>query len=375
MGHITMTDSIYRSVVEDQTELIRRFRPDGKLTFVNSAFCRFYGMSADELLSSHFQELLHPDERERIVRMLYSLTPENPEIVTEPSFTDAAGEVHYVQYVTRAIFDDDGNVVEYQSVGRDVTAQRQAEATLEEARSAMARASRVTTFAVVGGGIAHEINQPLNAIRLLAASALLLADRSENPDKKIVRILQNIAGQVDRIDSIVNHLREHLRNNQTVAGELCNLGKAVESALSLMRAQMVARGIGLELTVDPEIKLVVGTSIRFEELVMNLVANAMQALETCDYCPKTISIRVVSQGSDSVELSVADNGPGFDPKLADELFEPFFSTKSPGSSMGLGLSIVRTIVQSAGGSVIAENRPEGGALLRVILPAAESGGA
>ncbi len=236
--------------------------------------------------------------------MLYSLTPENPEIVTEPSFTDAAGEVHRVQYVTRAIFDDDGNVVEYQSVGRDVTAQRQAEATLEEARSAMARASRVTTFAVVGGGIAHEINQPLNAIRLLAASALLLADRSENPDKKIVRILQNIAGQVDRIDSIVNHLREHLRNNQTVTGELCNLGKAVESALSLMRAQMVARGIGLELTVDPEIKLVVGTSIRFEELVMNLVANAMQALETCDSCPKTISIRVVPQGSDSVELSV-----------------------------------------------------------------------
>ncbi|WP_320173386.1 ATP-binding protein [Maridesulfovibrio sp.] len=368
-----MTDSIYRSVVEDQTELIRRFRPDGKLTFVNSAFCRFYGMSADELLTSHFQELLHPDERERIVRMLYSLTPENPEIVTEPSFTDAAGEVHHVQYVTRAIFDDDGNVVEYQSVGRDVTAQRQAEATLEEARSAMERASRVTTFAVVGGGIAHEINQPLNAIRLLAASALLLKDRSENPDKKIVRILQNIAGQVDRIDSIVNHLREHLRNNQTVTGELCNLGKAVQSALSLMRAQMVARGIGLELTVDPEIKLVVGTCIRFEELVMNLVANAMQALETCDTCQKTISIRVVPQGADSVELSVADNGPGFDPKLAEELFEPFFSTKSPGSSMGLGLSIVRTIVQSAGGSVVAENRPEGGALLRVILPA-ESGG-
>ncbi|TIH12852.1 PAS domain S-box protein [Marinifilum sp. JC120] len=370
---MTSQDSIYRAVVEDQTELIRRFRPDGRFIFVNQSCCRFYGKSSETLLASHFQDLLDPDEREAIVRQVYSLTPENPEIVTEPRYTDEDGEAHYVQYVTRAIFDGEGNAVEYQSVGRDVTAHRQAEATLAEARSAMERASRVTTFAVIGGGIAHEINQPLNAIRLLSASGLLMEDRSENPNKEVVRILQNIAGQVDRIDSIVNHLREHLRWNQSVSCELCNLGEAVQSAMSLLSAQMIARGIILELNIDPETKPVAGTSIRFEELVMNLVANAMQALEVSDVEQKTISIRVVAQGADSVELSVADNGPGFDPKLADELFEPFFSTKSPGSSMGLGLSIVRTIVQGAGGSIIAENRPGGGALLRAILPAAEKG--
>ncbi|WP_419779315.1 PAS domain-containing sensor histidine kinase [Maridesulfovibrio sp.] len=367
-------DSIYRSVVEDQTELIRRFRPDGRLTFVNRAFCRFYGMSEEELLASHFQELLAPDEREGIVRQLYSLTPANPEVKTEPSYTDETGGVHHVQYVTRAIFDSEGKVVEYQSVGRDVTEQRKAEATLAEARSAMERASRVTTFAVIGGGIAHEINQPLNAIRLLSASALLLEDRSETPNKGVVRMLKKVSEQVDRIDSIVNHLREHLRSNQSVSGELCNLGDAVQSALSLLNAQMIARGIALEVFVSPEIKTVAGTCIRFEELVMNLVANAMQALENHDEPQKKISIRVVPQGEDSVELTVADNGPGFDPKLTDELFEPFFSTKSPGSSMGLGLSIVRTIVQSAGGFVAAENRPEGGALLRAVFPAVEAGG-
>lgn len=370
---MTEQDSIYRSVVEDQTELIRRFRPDGRLTFVNRAFCRFYGKSAEVLLASKFQDLLAPEEREGIVRQVFSLSPDKPEVRTEPSFTDADGEVHYVQYVTRAIFDAEGNAVEYQSVGRDVTAQRQAEATLAEARSAMERASRVTTFAVIGGGIAHEINQPLNAIRLLSASALLLEDRSEAPNKGVVRLLKKISGQVDRIDSIVNHLREHLRNNQNVAGDLCNLGETVQSALSLVNAQMLARGITMELSVAPDIKPVAGTCIRFEELVMNLTANAMQALEETDDAQKTISIKVVPLGSDSVELSVADNGPGFDAKLSEELFEPFYSTKSPGSSMGLGLSIVRTIVQSAGGSVVAENRPEGGALFRVILPTVEEG--
>ncbi|WP_320008623.1 ATP-binding protein [Maridesulfovibrio sp.] len=367
-------DSIYRSVVEDQTELIRRFQPDGRLTFVNRAFCRFYGMSEEGLLASNFQELLAPEEREDIVRQVFSLSPDNPEVITEPSYTDENGGVHYVQYVTRALFDGNGNVVEYQSVGRDVTEQRKAEATLAEARSAMERASRVTTFAVIGGGIAHEINQPLNAIRLLSASALLLEDRSETPNKEVVRMLQKMSEQVDRIDSIVNHLREHLRNNQNVSGELCNLGNAVQSALSLLSAQMIARGIKLDVSVSSEIKFVRGTCIRFEELLMNLLANAMQALDDYDESHKTISIRVALRDADSVELCVADNGPGFDPKLADELFEPFFSTKSPGSSMGLGLSIVRTIVQSAGGYVRAENRPEGGALLRVVLPVVDTGG-
>ena len=370
---MTAQDSIYRSVVEDQTELIRRFRPDGRLTFVNRAFCHFYGKSSEFLLSSNFQDLLALDEREEIVRQVYSLTPDNPEVVTEPSYTAEDGDVYYVQYITRAIFNEEGRAVEYQSVGRDVTVQRQAEATLAEARSAMERASRVTTFSVSGVGIAHEINLPVNAIRLLSASALLLEDRCETPNNEVVRILRKIAGQVDRIDSIVNHLREHLRYNQAGAGELCNLGEAAQSALSLLSAQMIARGIALELNIDPEIKPVAGTCIRFEELVMNLAANAMQALEGAENEQKTISIRVVPQGADSVELSVADNGPGFDPKLAGELFEPFFSTKSPGTSMGLGLSIVRTIVQAAGGSVIAENRPGGGALLRAILPAAEAG--
>ena len=369
---MTGKDSIYRTVVEDQTELIRRFRPDGRLTFVNRAFCLFYGKSPEELLSTNFQDLLDQGEREEIVSLVYSLTPDNPEVITEPSYTREDGNVHYVQYVTRAIFDELGRVVEFQSVGRDVTAQRQAEATLAEARAAMERASRVTTFAVIGGGIAHEINQPLNAIRILSASALLLEDRSEAPHTEVVRILRDIASQVDRIDSIVNHLREHLRYNQSATGELCNLGEAAQSALSLMNAQLTARGIALEVSIGSEIRPVAGTCIRFEELVVNLVANAMQALEDYDIPKKTISIRVAPQGSDSVELSVADNGPGFDPKLADELFEPFFTTKSPGTSMGLGLSIVRTIVQAAGGSVIAENLPQGGALLRVVLPAASN---
>jgi len=362
-------DSIYRTVVEDQTELIRRFRPDGRLTFVNSAFCSFYGKSREELLNTHFQDLLSPAEREDIVQQVYSLSPEQSEIVTEPSYQAADGRLRRVQYVTRGIFDQDGRVIEYQSVGRDVTAQREAEATLAEARAAMERAGQVTTLAVIGGGIAHEINQPLNAIRLLAASALLMEKRPDTPPGEVARMLRDIAAQVDRIDSIVNHLRAHLRNNQSAASDPCDLGLAVRSALALLGAQLQTRGIELTLDIAPGLPPVTGASIRFEQLVTNLVGNAMQALDESAAAHKTIVIGVALAGPDDVELTVADNGPGFDPKLAERMFDPFFSTKSPGASMGLGLSIARTIAQAAGGSITAENRPQGGALLRAVLPA------
>lgn len=372
---MTLTNSIYQSVVEDQSEMIRRFRPDGRLTFVNSACCRFYGKSPEELLEFNFMDLLDSEERDPIVRQVFSISPENPEIVTEPSYRGVDGRMHFVQFVTRGIFDEKGSIVEYQSVGRDVTAQRQAEATLAEARIAMAQASRVTTLAVIGGGIAHEINQPLNAIRLLTASAQLLAERSGHSESELARMLGDIALQVDRIDSIVNHLREHLRQNQTMTSGCCDLGNAVRSALSLINAQVSARGIRLDLTISPELPQVTGTAIRFEELVANLVANAMQALEGADREQKIIQIDVTSSSPDVVELVVADNGPGFAQGLAEKMFEPFFSTKSSGTSMGLGLSIVRTIVQAAGGSITAQNRPAGGALIRVTLPAAGWSGA
>ncbi|WP_051249639.1 PAS domain-containing sensor histidine kinase [Maridesulfovibrio zosterae] len=372
---MTPKESIYQAVVEDQTEMIRRFLPDGRLTFVNSAFCRFYNKKPEELLGSKFMDLLSNDERDSIVRQVFSISPENPEIITEPSYKGADGKIHFVQYITSGIFDENGNVVEYQSVGRDVTTQRQAEATLAEARTAMEQASRVTTLAVIGGGIAHEINQPLNAIRILTASAQLLAKRSMQPDSELARILGDVASQVDRIDSIVNHLREHLRQNRTTATATCDLGQAVRSALSLINAQVLARGIKVDLNISIGLPSVNGGCIRFEELVANLVANAMQALDEVDQDDKIIRIDVAARGEDTVELTVSDNGPGFKKGLGEKIFEPFFSTKAPGNSMGLGLSIVQTIVQAAGGSIKAENRADAGAVVKIILPAADRNGA
>ena len=107
----------YRAVVEDQTDLIRRFTPDGRLTFVNPAFCRFYGKSEAELLGQNYIDLVYPEDREMVLQRMATICPDNPSVITEPRILRPGGEIGWIQYVNRGIFDEAGNLVEVQSVG------------------------------------------------------------------------------------------------------------------------------------------------------------------------------------------------------------------------------------------------------------------
>lgn len=367
-GRLRESDPRYRAVVEDQTDLIRRFTPDGRLTFVNPAFCRYFGRSEEELLGTDFIRLIHPEDREVVHRQLAVLSPENPTTVTEARIPRPDGGVGWVQFVNRGIFDAEGRLVECQSVGRDITAQKEAEARIAEAREAVNRAARVTTLAIIGGGIVHEINQPLNAIRVLAETGLCLLVQADPPQAdEIVAILSRISRQVDRIDSIVNHLRDVLKNSRNQRYEYCDLNEVVERALLLMDNRIQAHGIRLRLEKADQLPKVFGYSVNLEEVVLNLLNNAMQALDEVDWPHKEIAVR--TWADDRVYLEVADNGPGFDPAIRERVLEPFFTTKS-GSSLGMGLPIVKAIVENADGRLELADAHGGGAVVRVSLPIA-----
>lgn len=360
------SEARYRVVVEDQVDLIRRILPDGKLTFVNGAFCRYFGKRLDEIIGENFIHFVPPAHRESILQMFNRLTPENPVAFSEYQFGTAAGN-RWVQWNNRALFNEQGEIVEYQSVGRDITAQKEAEIRIAEARAAIERAARVTTLAIIGGGIAHEINQPLNAIRLLAETILL---RQQSTGKlkvgEVIKSILNISQQVDRIDNIVNHLRSFLRNSQNYDYIPCNLNDIIEKALSLVSNQLFSRQIEVKKQLASNLPYVYGSTIRLEEVLLNLLMNAMQALDAVDAGSGELVVRTWHD-ADNVYLEVSDNGPGIDDKIKDRIFEPFFSTKS-GDSMGLGLSIVHSIVTASNGLISVGNSPGGGAAIKVSFP-------
>ena len=366
------SESRYRAIVEDQTDLIRRFTPDGTLTFVNSAFCRFYQKDFTEILGSNFESLIPPQDRERIANQIYSLTPETPTCITEPRYYKPDGTLSWLQYVNRGIYNSKGEVIEYQSVGRDITAQKEAETKVQEAREAIERATRVTTLAVIGGGIAHEINQPLNAVKILVGTLSYLIKNGKDavPDS-ITQGLNDIGEQIDRIDAIVNHLRLFLRKSQNFEYIPCNLNEIVETALALVANQLFSKRIRVKKLLAPTLPPICGSSVRFEEIVLNLIMNAVDALEGIDKRRK-ITIQTWAE-EDGVHLVVSDTGRGVAPEVAEKIFEPFFSTKKQGANMGLGLSIVHSIVVASNGTIRIENLPGGGTAVSVRLPAARDG--
>lgn len=359
------SEARYRAVVEDQEDLIRRILPDGRLTFVNGAFCRYFGKGMDEVIGQNFIHFVPPVYQDTVLRMFASLTPEKPVAVSEYQVVTQDGQ-RWVQWNNRAIFNEHDAVVEYQSVGRDITAQKEAEIRIAEARAAIERAARVTTLAIIGGGIAHEINQPLNAIRLLAETVLLhYQSKGDMPAGEVIKCVANISHQVDRIDNIVNHLRSFLRNSQNYDYVPCNLNEIVDKALSLVSSQMVSRHIEVKKYLAADLPFVYGSSLRFEEVLLNLLMNAMQALDGTKLELREITVRTWSD--DAVYLEVSDNGPGIDEMMKDRIFEPFFSTKS-GDSMGLGLSIVHSIITASNGLISVGDNPGGGATVKVSFP-------
>lgn len=357
----------YRAVVEDQIELIRRFRPDGTLTFVNGAFCRYFDKTMEELLGKNFLMLIPPEDRDTVWQQMFSLSLDNSVAIAERRFVKPGGEVRWQQWVNRGIFDEYGKMIEIQSVGRDITAQKEAELRIAEAREATARASRVATLAIIGGGIAHEINQPLNAIKVLAETILYLYESREQPQtEKIINNVKNISHQVDRIDTIVNHLRSFLRTSQKFDYLPCDLNDVVETALSLVNNQLLSRHIRVKKYLPANLPPVYGCFVRFEQVVLNLLMNAMQALDSTEQKEKEITIR--TWADEQVNLVVSDNGPGISPEAKEKIFEPFYTTKKAGDSMGLGLSIVQSIVTSSNGMIFADNKPQGGAMVQVSFP-------
>lgn len=367
------SEARYRGIIEDQVELIRRFTPDGTLTFVNGAFCRYFGKKEEELLGEKFTSLIPLEDGEVAWKIILALSPENPVAISEPRVIRDNEIVHWLQWTNRAIFDDEKNIVEYQSVGRDITAQKEGEVKILEAREVMARATKVNTLAVIGGGIAHEINQPLNAIRVLAETVLLLLESRESlPVDEVVKSVTNISRQVDRIDLIVNHLRSLLHTNQKNDHVACDVNEIVEKTILLIANQLIARNIHVKKNMMIDLPTIYGCSIHFEEIILNLLMNAMQALEVTKQEYKEIYIQTGVDKKERVSISIGDNGLGIDKQVKDKIFEPFFSTKV-GDSMGLGLAIVHSIVMSSNGEIeVVDNVPQG-AIFTVTFPGWKEG--
>lgn len=250
----------------------------------------------------------------------------------------------------------------YISMAKDITDIQEA----EEAREKLQQASRLGMLGELAASMAHEINQPLGAIQSNADAVTMLMDSPDPPLDEIRKILKDIQRDDMRASEVIRQVRAMVAKGETVMVPL-HPGRLAEGVVAMVRHDCKRRSISLECDIADEVPEISGEKVRIEQVLLNLLLNAMDALEEISPDQRGICMAVTGTDDDKVEFTVTDSGPGIPPDLIDRIFESFFSTKSEG--MGVGLALSRSIVEEHGGKLFAENLPDGGARFHLILPA------
>jgi two-component system C4-dicarboxylate transport sensor histidine kinase DctB len=248
------------------------------------------------------------------------------------------------------------------SLQTEIDEHRRTEARLRATQNELVQAGKLAALGQMSAAIAHEINQPLAAIRTFMASAKIFAQRDNIG--QVIRNLDLITDLADRMANITGHLKTFARKSEPGQREPVAVDGAIRGTLLLLESQIGSAGVRLERDVAPDL-WVMGHTVQLEQVILNLVRNALDAVAG----QTDPVIRIAARATpDTVYISVSDNGHGIAPELIDRIFDPFFTTKGIGDGLGLGLSISYGIVQDFGGQIYAKNRPEGGAELTVVLP-------
>lgn len=247
----------------------------------------------------------------------------------------------------------------------EVAERRAAETALRAAQDDLVQAGKMSALGAMAAGIAHELNQPLSAIRGFADNARVLLDRSRTDEAD--ENLGRISDLTTRAARIIKNLRAFARNAPEPTGPI-DLEPVVDDAIALMAARARVEGVEIRLTKPASPMIVEGGVVRLQQVLVNLLSNALDAMAA----PGVIDVAIAETG-DRMQLAIRDQGAGLGDDIKDRVFDPFFSTKTDaGEGMGLGLSISYGIVRSFGGELRAANHPEGGAIFTVDLKRASA---
>jgi predicted ATPase/signal transduction histidine kinase len=280
------------------------------------------------------------------------------------------GSTKWVHVLAHGVRDEAGSL-EYVGAIMDITARRQAEEALLKLQSELAHASRVMTMGELAASIAHEVNQPLAAIAATSQASLRwLAQPTPNLEK-LKKLTQDVASDAMRASEIVTRIRA-MAAGRGAEPAVLSLDDVIREALLFLRYETEARGVTVTHVPAKAPPLVFGDRTQFQQVIVNLTINAVQAMVQAGTEQPAINITTVSNDPERLGCSVEDNGPGIEPQNIARLFDSFFTTKDNG--MGMGLRICRSVIEAHRGRIGADNESSmGGARFYFTLPVAGAG--
>ena len=358
------SETRYRLLVENQTDLITKVDLAGRFLFVSPSFCRTFGKTEDELIDHHFMPLVHLDDRERTASAMVKLLAPPHSIYVEQRAMTKDG-LRWFGWADTAVLDSNSEVTAIIGVGRDIT-------TLKRLEERLLQSQKMEAIGQLAGGVAHDFNNILQAMR----GQIDLAEHEHAADDSVCARLNEIRRGLERAADLTRQLLAFGRR-QVMQPELLDLREQASKSVDLLD-RVIGEQITLELDKGIHPRIVRADGRQLEQVLMNLCVNARDAMPNGGRVTITVSARDFDEefcednpwavpGS-FCSLEVRDTGTGMDAVTQSQIFEPFFTTKAVGEGTGLGLATVFGIVKQHEGLIEVDSAPGEGARITVYLP-------
>jgi PAS domain S-box-containing protein len=344
--------------------LLCSFLPDGEITFVNAEYCKYFGKTSEELVGKNFKSLIPEEDREAVLNDILSLTVSSGLMTHEHRVTALDGQIRWHRWTNRALFDEQGRAVSFQSFGEDITEKKQAEEELEMYRGKMTHMERLASLGTLCAVVAHELTQPLTVIHLSIENVLDELEGTTCPETVSNKLHRSII-ELSNITTIIERFRSFARRSVEPSISEVDLQVVGERMLNLLNRMALQKKTTLHLEGIDELPHILINEKDIEQLFFALIHNAITAGDA------TTNRKVVISGKvkdDHIELRFSDTSGGIPPENLDRIFEPFFTTKPEDQGTGLGLCVVHDIINRAGGKIHVESRFGEGSTFFARLP-------
>ncbi|HZV53479.1 MAG TPA: PAS domain S-box protein [Rhodocyclaceae bacterium] len=357
----------FRKAMEDSVQTGLRARDlEGRISYVNPAFCAMVGWSAEELIGRLPPMPYWVDEEIEATRALHDriLAGEGPSRGFEVPFKRRNGEVFPVLIHEAPLIDEQGKQTGWMSSVIDISDQKRAEELARQQQERLQATARLVAMGEMASSLAHELNQPLAAIASYNAGCLNQLISGTADPKELEQVLTKSTEQAQRAGRIIRRIYEFVRRAEPKS-EPCEVGQLVEEMISLLEPDARRHGVRIQRDIPVAMPVIHGDHILLGQAILNLMRNGIEAMQDIPAESRLLTVSVyLDEGR--VHLSIADRGGGIPAELMARLFEPFFTTKAEG--MGMGLNICRSVIEGHKGRLWVDPNPEGGSIFHILLP-------
>jgi PAS domain S-box-containing protein len=354
------------AIVSSSDDAIISKTLDGKILSWNAGATGIFGYEATDMIGQSIFRIIPPELYEEEKQILNRLRQGERIHHYETARIAKDGRRIEISLTVSPLFNKYGKVIGASKVARDITTSREAEAELQRVRTELARVARVTTLGELTAAIGHEVNQPLTGV-ISSGNACLRWLAGEPPNLEAARrSVERMIDDGNRAADVIRRIRDMVRKSPP-RKDAFNINDTIMEVLALIRTELSRNDISSRAELSNDLPVVWGDRIQLQQVILNLVMNAIEAMSEVSVTQRKLLIASVKDGSNGVLVRIQDSGIGLDGESLDHLFEAFFTTKARG--MGMGLAVSQTILQAHGGRLWATPNPSHGATFQFTLPA------